>query len=114
MVTSSGFRCSPGHAAFGNVACIAPMPPHGHQNGLQRRCICSSSLPLLSDQIVAKRPCYGQFKLTPSYDINLVGVISLSIHYWPSLSKRPSKLGTFYIVVFCAVAMVAAGAIWSE
>ncbi len=32
---------------------------------------------------VAKRPCYGPFKLTPSYYINLIGVISLFVSYWP-------------------------------
>jgi hypothetical protein len=50
---------------------------HGYQNGQQWRSICSPLLPLLLDQIVAKRPCYGPFKLTPSYNINLIGVISL-------------------------------------
>jgi hypothetical protein len=34
MAASSGFRCSPGHAASGDVACIASTPPHGHRNGL--------------------------------------------------------------------------------
>jgi hypothetical protein len=34
MVASSGFWCSPGHAALGNTSGIAPMRPHGHQNGL--------------------------------------------------------------------------------
>ncbi len=35
MVASSGFRCSPGHAASGDATCIASMPPHGHGNGQQ-------------------------------------------------------------------------------
>ncbi len=33
---------------------------------------------------VAKEPCYSPFKLTPSYNINLIGVISLFGCYWPS------------------------------
>jgi hypothetical protein len=80
---SSDFLCSPGHAALGDAACIASTPLHGHQNGLQLRCICLLLPPLLSDQIAAKRPCYGPFKLTQSYDINLIGVISFFICYWP-------------------------------
>ena len=83
MTVSSGFQCSPGHAALGNATCIALTPPHGHQNGLQRRCIHLLLPPLLSDQIIAKRPWYGLFKLTLSYDINLIDVISIFIRYWP-------------------------------
>jgi hypothetical protein len=30
MAASSGFRSSPGHAALGNVLCIAPADRHGH------------------------------------------------------------------------------------
>ena len=43
--------------------------------------------PLLFDQNVAKRLCHGQFKLMPSYYIyiNLIGVISLFVSYWPPL-----------------------------
>ena len=33
-------------------------------------------------ETVAIRPCYGPFKLTPSYDINLIGVISSFVSYW--------------------------------
>ncbi len=40
MVAPRGFQCSPGHAALGNMSSIAPTHPHGHQNGLQQRCIC--------------------------------------------------------------------------
>jgi hypothetical protein len=38
--------------------------------------------PLSFDQNVAKRPCYGPFKLTPSYYINLIGVIGLFVSFW--------------------------------
>ena len=95
MVTSSGLQCSPGYAALGNAACIASTPPHGHRNGLQWRCICLSSQPLLSDQIVAKRPWYGPLKVTPSYDINLIGIIRLFICYWLS----PTTMGTVLATV---------------
>jgi hypothetical protein len=54
MATSSGFRSSPGHAALGDATCIASTPPHGHQNGLQRRCICSSPLPFFLRGFMAK------------------------------------------------------------
>ncbi len=37
MAASSGFRSSPGHAALGNVLCIAPVDRHGHQNGQRQR-----------------------------------------------------------------------------
>jgi hypothetical protein len=43
---------------------------------------------------VAKRPCYGPFKLTPSYYINLIGVISLWIFYWPPLTTMDAVLAT--------------------
>jgi hypothetical protein len=33
-------------------------------------------------------------KLTPSYDINLIGVISLFILYWPSLTTVDAILTT--------------------
>ena len=61
MAASSGFRCSPGHAILGDVVCIAPLHRHGHCNGQQRRYIFLLSPPLLFDQIMAKRPCYGPF-----------------------------------------------------
>jgi len=54
MVASSGFRSSPGHAALGDAECIASTPPHGHQNGLRRRCIRSSPLPFSLGVIIAK------------------------------------------------------------
>jgi len=54
MAVFSGFYESPGHAALGDAACTASTPPHGHQNGLQRRCICSSPPVFLLGIIVAK------------------------------------------------------------
>jgi len=53
MAASSGFWCSPGHAAWGDAACIASTPHHGHQNGPQRRGICLPP-PILLGNIVAK------------------------------------------------------------
>ena len=54
MAASSGFWCSPGHAALGNATCIASTPPHGHQNGLRRRCIRSPPPPFSLGVIIAK------------------------------------------------------------
>jgi hypothetical protein len=31
-------------------------------------------------------PCYGPLKLTPSSNINLIGVVSLFVSYWPPLA----------------------------
>ena len=44
--------------------------------------------------IVAKRPCYGPFKLMPSYYINLIGVISLCVSYWPLSTTMNAILAT--------------------
>ena len=55
MAASSGFRSSPGHAALGDAEFItSTMPPHGHQNGLRRRCIRLSPPPFLLGIIIAK------------------------------------------------------------
>ena len=54
MAASTGFQCSPGHAAFREAACIASTPPHGHRNGQQQRCIRLLLLPFLLGVIVAK------------------------------------------------------------
>ena len=54
MAASSGFRCSSGHAALGDAACIASTPHYGHQNGPQRRGICSPPPPISLGIIVAK------------------------------------------------------------
>ena len=70
MVAFTGFYESPGPPPSGNVHGIAPSHCHCYQNGQRRRYICSLLLPLLFDQNVAKRPCYGPFKLIPSYYIN--------------------------------------------
>ncbi len=43
-----------------------------------------SPLPFLFIVNVAKEPCYSPFKLTPSYNINPIGVISLFGCYWLS------------------------------
>jgi hypothetical protein len=54
MAAFSGFYESSGHVASGDAACIASTPPCGHQNGLQRRCICSLPLAFLLGIIIAK------------------------------------------------------------
>jgi len=33
-------------------------------------------------------PCYGPFILTPSYYINVIGVISIFVSYWPPPTTR--------------------------
>jgi hypothetical protein len=90
MAASSGFRCSPGHAASGNVACIASTPHHGHQNGLQQRGVCSPPPPILLG-IIIKGPCYCPL---PSSIINLIGVISLFVSYWPPPATIDAFLAT--------------------
>ena len=54
MAASSGFQCSPRHAASGDAAFVASTPHHGHHNGLQRRGICSLPPPISLGIIVAK------------------------------------------------------------
>ena len=54
MAASSGFRCSPGHDASGDAACIASTLSHGHQNEQRRRCIRSSPPPFSLGVIIAK------------------------------------------------------------
>jgi hypothetical protein len=83
MAAFSGFYKSSGPPLSVDVRGIAPSHRHGYQNGQQRRYIRSLSPPLSFDQNVAKRPCYDPFKLTPSYDINVIGVISLCISFRP-------------------------------
>ncbi len=73
----------PGHAASGDALCITPAHCHGYQNGQQRRYLFPI-VDFLSDINVAKGPCYSPFILMPSYNINLIGVISLFVRYWPS------------------------------
>jgi hypothetical protein len=67
---------SPGHAALGDHVCIAPSHRHGYQNGQQKWYICLMLPPFAFDSsfIIAKRPCYGPFKLTPSFNVSLIGV----------------------------------------
>ena len=83
MAASSGFRYCPWHPPGGNALGIALSYCHGYRNCQQWRYICSSLPPLLFDQSVAKRPCYGLFKLTPSHNINLISVIRIFLFYWP-------------------------------
>ena len=71
-----------------------PSHHHGYRNGLQWRCIRLVWLTLSFDQNVAKRPCYGPFKLTLSYYINLIGVTSLFVSYWPLLPTMDAALAT--------------------
>jgi len=94
MAVSSGFQNSPGHAALGDAICIAPLHHHVYQNGQQRRYIHSLLPPLSFNQNVAKRPCYGPFKLKPRYYINQIGVISLFISYWLLPSTMNAVLAT--------------------
>ena len=61
MAASSSFQCSPGHAASGDVTCIASTPPHGHQNGQQLRCICLLPLPFLLGVILVKDHVTGHY-----------------------------------------------------
>jgi hypothetical protein len=57
VAVSSGFGYSPGHAALDNAKCIASMPPHGHRNGLQLRCICLLPPPLLGHAALDNAKC---------------------------------------------------------
>jgi hypothetical protein len=54
MAASSGFQCSPRHAASGDAAFVASTPHRGHHNGLQRRGICSLPPPISLGIIIAK------------------------------------------------------------
>jgi len=94
MAAFSGFYENPGPPSSGNAHGIAPSHCHGYQNGQQQRYICLLSLPLSFDQNVAKRPCYGPFKLILSYYINLIGFISLFVSYWPPPLTRDAVLAT--------------------
>ena len=83
MAAFSGFYESFGPPPLGDAPGIAPLHRHGYQNGQQQRYICLLLQPLSFDQNIAKRHCYGPFKLTPSYYINVISVISLFVSYWP-------------------------------
>ena len=82
MAAFSGFYKSPGPPPLVDARGIAPLHCHGHRNGPQRRYIRSPPPPILIDQNIGKRPCYGPFKLTLSNDINQIGFISLCVSYW--------------------------------
>ena len=53
MAATSDFWWSPGHAALGDVPCIASVQRHGHWNCPRRRCICSPPPPISIAVIVA-------------------------------------------------------------
>ena len=94
MVASSGFWCSLGHAALGDVICIAPSHRHGYQNGQQQKYFFSLLPPLSFVWNIAERPCYGPLNQMLSYCINLIGVISLFVCYWPSPATMDAVLAT--------------------
>ncbi len=45
-------------------------------------------------KIAAKRPCYGMYKLKKSSDINLIGVVSLFVCFWPLPMTMDAVLAT--------------------
>jgi hypothetical protein len=49
---------------------------------------------ILFDTTHSYGPCYGPLKLTPSSNINLIGVISLFLCYWPPLTTMYAVLAT--------------------
>ena len=79
MEAFSGFYESPGPPSSGDAHSIAPLHRHGHQNGPQWRCMAAAAYFDCCNR--SQGPCYGPLKLTPSYYINLIGVISLFISY---------------------------------
>jgi len=97
MAAFSGFYKSPGPPPLVDARGIAPLHYHCHRNGPQRRYICSPPLPILIDQNIGKRPCYGPFKLTLSNDINQIGFISLCVSYWlPPMQELYLKARWFF------------------
>jgi hypothetical protein len=54
VAATSGFQSSHGHAALGDVLCIAPADRHGHQNGQQWRNMLMPLLILSSTITIAK------------------------------------------------------------
>jgi hypothetical protein len=68
---------------LGDAAWIASTPPHGHQNGLRRRCIRSSPPPFLHGVIIAKDHVMVHLNKTPSYYSTLIGVIYVFVYYGP-------------------------------
>jgi len=92
---SSGFWCCPWHATSDSAVCIAL--PHRH--------VYLSKWPVMEVhsfidaasfvwRIVSKQPCYGPLKLTPSSNINLVGLISLFVCYWLPPTTMDAVLAT--------------------
>jgi len=104
MAAFSGFYKSSGPPPLVDARGIAPSHRHGYQNGQGRRYICLLSPPLLFDQNVANKTCCGPFKLTPSYDNNLIGVISLCISFWPPPPTMDAVSAT----------IVAGGRVWFQ
>jgi hypothetical protein len=98
MAAFSGFYKSPKPPPLVNAHSIAPSHRHGYRNDQQQRYIHSLSPLLLFDQNIAKRPCYGPFKLTPSYHINLICIISLCISSW-----LPPPTMDAYLAIIVAV-----------
>ena len=85
---------SPGPPSLGNACSIPPSHRHCYQNGQRQRYILLLSAPLSFDQNVAKRPCYCPFTLILSYYLNLIGVISLFVSYWPPPTTRDTISAT--------------------
>ena len=71
MAAPSGFWSSPEHASLGNLLCIAPADPHGHQNGLV------AIVNFVIDSNLSQRPCYGPLKLKLRHSDIYNNVISL-------------------------------------
>ena len=94
MAAFSGFYKSHGLPISVDARSVAPSHCHGYRNGQQQRCIRLLSPPLSIDQNVARRPYNGPFKLTLSYNINLIGVISLCVSYWPPPPTMNAVLAT--------------------
>ncbi len=49
---------------------------------------------ILLDTTCSQGPCYGPLKLMLSSSINLIGVLSLFICYWPPLMTMDAVLAT--------------------
>jgi hypothetical protein len=92
MADFSGFYESPGPPSSGDALCISPAHRDGHRNGLRRRCIRSPPPPISIAVIVAKD--HVMVHLTPSYYINLLGVISLFVYYGPPPMTRDAVSDT--------------------
>jgi hypothetical protein len=63
---------------------------------LHRRTAMAIEMAHDGGSFVRHRRCYGPFKLTPSYYINLIGVISLLVFYWPPPTTRDAVSATIF------------------